>query len=81
MTSTTTPVDDFVNSDSTVCPLVGSLSLEKTDGNALDGGLEDVISIDGDGKVSIDESNYDGSSITVRVKGITSFNEAVYKTV
>jgi hypothetical protein len=39
--STTKPVDDFINSDATVCPV--TITLEKTDGNALDGGLENVV--------------------------------------
>jgi hypothetical protein len=41
--------------------------------------LENVFSIDANGFVSINESNYDGTDITVRVKGITEFNTALYK--
>jgi hypothetical protein len=79
LTSTTKPADDFTNSDPNTCPV--TLTLEKTDGNALDGGLENIISLDEDGKISINESNYDGASISVRVKGINGFNEAVYKAI
>jgi hypothetical protein len=73
---------DFSNSDTTVCPV--TRTLVKNDGATaapLDGGLENLVTIDSNGFVSINESVYDGTAITVRVKGITEFGTAVYKDV
>jgi hypothetical protein len=40
------------------------------------------VSLDSDGKIAIDESAYPGGpDISLQVKAITDFNEAVYKSI
>jgi hypothetical protein len=81
LTSTTKPEDDITNSDPS-SPCAITYTLENNDGSALDEGIKDLISIDEDGKISINESNYDGSDgISFRVKGFIIFNEPVYKAI
>lgn len=67
-----------MNDDTLVCPVTRTL--------VQDDGVTDMttyqkslISIDVSGKVSINESVFDGQTVVVKVKGITRFNEAVYK--
>jgi hypothetical protein len=45
----TKPAEDFTNWEATKCPI--EWSIVKADGTALDGGLENVLSINSNGKV------------------------------
>lgn len=78
MLSDTTTTADFTNDDDIMCQI--TITLEKNDGNALDGGLENLISINSDNKVLVNEAFYDGTSVSVRVKATTDY-ESVYKTI
>jgi len=72
-----------VNSDTTVCPITRTLVEFEKDEFGRDvpikADMRAIISIDNNGFVSINESNYDGTEVKARVKGITPFNVAVYK--
>jgi hypothetical protein len=65
LTSATKPLDDFTNSDTTNCPFYWKIV--KADGTDLDGGLENILSIDSDGKVEVDTSTYTGGTIDAKV--------------
>lgn len=78
MKSATTPLADFVNSDTTVCPVTRTLVLYDSDA-PIGADLKAIISIDENGYISINESNYDGTEVKARIKGITPFNVAVFK--
>lgn len=76
--STTRPPDDFTNSDETVCPI--TFSLVDSDGADIDEATAAFVSINDDGLVAINEPTYPGGAdISLQVKAITDFNEAVYK--
>ena len=72
--SATKPSDDFTNSDTILCPV--TFSLVNSDETAFAG---NYASIDADGYVVLNEANFDGTSVTLKVKAITDFGTALYK--
>lgn len=76
--SKTKPFDDFKNSNPSACPI--TFSLVDADGVDIDEATAAFVSIDDNGLIAIDESSYPGGAdISIQVKGITDFAEAVYK--
>jgi hypothetical protein len=76
--SDTKPSDDFINSDTIVCPI--TFSLVDADGADIDEATAAFLSIDSDGKIAIDESAYPGGpDISLQVKAITDFDAPLYK--
>lgn len=61
-----------------MCPVTRELVQYDID-SPIGAEIRSVLSIDGDGFVSINESNFDGNEIKARVKGLTPFNVPVYK--
>jgi hypothetical protein len=60
--SSSKPSDDFTNSDAVNCPI--HFSLVKLDGSALDGGLENIFSINADGFVQFDTTTWTGDALS-----------------
>lgn len=75
--SSTKPQDDFTNSDSTNCPIY--FKIVKSDGTDLDDGLENILSINSDGKVSVNSATYTGGTIDAKVQAVTPFGTPVFK--
>ena len=70
---------DFPTSDPTLCPVLETTLVQSGSDAALDAATLTVLKINGDGMLEIDEANFDGTTISARVRVITEFNVAVYK--
>ena len=78
--SSTKPQDDFTNSDPSVCPI--TWSIVNSEGGELEANVAAFISINADGNIAVDESQYPGGiDLSLRVKAITDFGTPVFKTI
>jgi hypothetical protein len=56
-----------------------TFSILKPDSTALDGGLENLISINADGYIEVNEANYEGGDISVMLKVSNPYGDSVHK--
>jgi hypothetical protein len=50
-----------------------------SNGAILASPLSDIVTLDANGHLSFDEANYDGTSYSLQVKGVTEFGTPLYK--
>jgi len=77
--STTKPEDDITNNDPSVCPT--TWSIVNSEGGELETDVAAFISINADGKIAVDESQYPGKDLSLKVKAMTDFGTPVFKTI
>jgi hypothetical protein len=69
-----------VNTDTFACPYTYSF-VNKDDEDPVPTSISNLIYADGNTKLRINESLFDGTDLEFRVKVVTGFGEGVFKTV
>lgn len=74
--SSSKPEDNFTNSNTLACPI--TWSIVDSEGSELEADVAAFIQLNDDGFIQVDESQYPGKDLTLRVKAVTEFGTPFY---